>query len=1701
LLHPCPLLTSRLLFLRQKKLQEENDSTSRDGSHSFNTENQNSQRKIPKKQNSSSSRGKTSSPSRSLEDEENRLLELERIATAQSNSLTSQNDQFSVTGTEEEFMLREIDRGNSSHLQHHHRQPQPHRKSQGSNSENMNSTERLSSSSRPGLHSSSSSLISSSFDHEVIQKLNEKISQKDQKIRQLSQTIEEKEREINKKDQKFQDLNKKFIEFRSEVYDEKDRLQAEHETEIMAMKELHMKQMSTFALSSNHNTSTMSHTSSPSKNGMSSSSGEGASTISMGTTALIEQLSHLRLENQKLSDKLIQNKKQFQQNQTQEIYQLETKYNEMIHSYKETIHELEDQGIQRKTENEKLSQNIQILKDELTQNEVIKSNYLNQQKKLENEIKQLQLTIQNSYKLETQQGLGMGLDANHAIAMNDLKNESRIRQLLNQIEFLKGQLSAELASVEEMKIIIENLKNKIEIIKINFQQKFQEFDEEKKIEKINFEQKMTTKYDLKCKEFNLLENKFQRLQIDYKEILTENEERRYSDEQEKKNYRQELEELRLLQLEHETLKRQLKETERNLGNSTNGSGSDRLGRGGGGEQDDATSMELMKHQHESLVRRIDNERSYLKSQLTSEILLKNELQNSLNLCQEKLIEIQKQWNDDVEILRTSHQQLEQESIVIEQKLQQNNTNLITKNDYLTQQLQELQTGYMKQRDLLRNEELKNETFEMKIKKLVTENNLLKEDIRIQQIEKEKMTENYQNEFEILKQNFSENCDEKNVLVTKLQQEISRQYLEMSEIQKESLIMKRSLNEEKYGVNKKFEGLRIYSSLTRWLQNFLGNVFHKWKRNTTLITATLQFKIKMKEFLQKQKDEMKKEQEYELHVCVKDKDEEMKEKLKQLTEEHETIVKKLTDENVKMEKKFSKEYEKKIVEELKKCDEKWKIEIEEIEKKYQEEKKEEEEKKKFQFQDLRSRYRDEMTQQKTFLEENFEEEKKKIQEKIIIEMTEKHEAQLQETEDHWYDQVKEKENEWKREREKLFENFDEKIEKSRHALQLIQQDEIEKMRKTHLFALEQLSKDHEIALAALNEQKILEFQQKLQQEQNEQNIIHEKHLNEMKLIYIQEKDEKILENNLHHELVLQQQLTEKTTELTELKNKMIKLEISKWQQILKETEKRYLLEIQQKQNKTYSEIDQKYQNEITSLSVENERQLHTVNEKYQEEIKIMKLENQQNLEQILNETEANFEKKVQEMEQKVRQEIKENSEKEKELFVKEMKEILLIECNEKIEKEQELYQKLSQEMKYLEQVKKEEKQRLQMLLDAHELRAQQSELKLHDMKESYEMKLQQCQDMADLQMKKLQQDFVVKAGHEKEDLIEQMKQEAEADYVSRLEREKVVMNHEMEIQLQQIQEDNDKLVTNLEILMKELQQEKIHLTNELDSVTSKLENTEDQLYDTQQEVNKEKKKFSYFQWKLLVKDFNYGNYLKKENEKKERHTAELISKIESESKHHLEEFVLLCYKLSSLVSANEKIRKKLEDTLVRYKKEELIELKTRIKLTEKEIQSVLAEYTMCDEEKLKLVSEIRDLENEIFELEEQSREMNTTNSSILTNGRINVSYTRKKKRIDTELERLLDLIEQKRGQCQKIEENLRNILNKKEEKEEEVMECERELMKILIEQQKRVLSEVEESEEIEQRGKMMMKVSNMSYPPPDNPTRADVELVVQAIQRS
>ena len=131
-------------------------------------------------------------------------------------------------------------------------------------------------------------------------------------------------------------------------------------------------------------------------------------------------------------------------------------------------------------------------------------------------------------------------------------------------------------------------------------------------------------------------------------------------------------------------------------------------------------------------------------------------------------------------------------------------------------------------------------------------------------------------------------------------------------------------------------------------------------------------------------------------------------------------------------------------------------------------------------------------------------------------------------------------------------------------------------------------------------------------------------------------------------------------------------------------------------------------------------------------------------------------------------------------------------------------------------------------------------------------------------------------------------------------------------------------------------------------------------------------------------------------------------------------------------------------------------------------------------------EIEDLEGQVRDMEDQIREHNRTSS--MQNGRINVAHARKKRRLDSELERLLETIEQKRIGMGEMDERGADKARERDTKEAEMVELEKAVVGVLVEQQRKVLEYITLMKgTTEDKTRLVLSVGRLPWPPPEAPT--------------
>ena len=334
---------------------------------------------------------------------------------------------------------------------------------------------------------------------------------------------------------------------------------------------------------------------------------------------------------------------------------------------------------------------------------------------------------------------------------------------------------------------------------------------------------------------------------------------------------------------------------------------------------------------------------------------------------------------------------------------------------------------------------------------------------------------------------------------------------------------------------------------------------------------------------------------------------------------------------------------------------------------------------------------------------------------------------------------------------------------------------------------------------------------------------------------------------------------------------------------------------------------------------------------------------------------------------------------------------------------------------------------------------------------------------------------------------------EAKYKEIAERRIVVertkLEEDMNLQIHQLQTESEGLITGLETAVAELKAERDNLSKDLDQTSSKLEDTEDTLYDLQTKTKRNQKESSVTLWRQLIAQQKMKSKYESHMDDMELDFENREKKLAEEMANEQNEMILAALKLASLLGDIEDQRNRIHRTLTQFRTEELMEKRTLIRVLEKDFERLTMEKDSLEEQRDLMEEEIEDLEGQVRSLEDEIREHNRTSS--MQNGRINVAHARKKRRLDGELERIRETIEQRRINMGEMDERAADKARERDNKESEMVDLEKLVVGILVEVQIKVLKGIEEMKGTAEDKYLVLSVARLPWPPPDAPSIEDV----------
>jgi hypothetical protein len=263
-------------------------------------------------------------------------------------------------------------------------------------------------------------------------------------------------------------------------------------------------------------------------------------------------------------------------------------------------------------------------------------------------------------------------------------SDARIRTLTNKVEYLKGQLASESTLKQELESSLSSVKAKLEAMKEEGRQREGDIEEARRAAVAATQARMQHSLDEQMNEVLRCQTRMQTVQDQLNDALGDVSLAKRREE--------------AAQSEMAGLRDQLFHAEEDLSKMR-------------ARVDELSAARLREEEvianqaaNEAMLRRLDNERQYLKSQLESEIICKQELQEALEEAKDDLAADRSEWKLEVDRLREHSQRRIKDLEVQREDLAADKVTLEAELANAKQQAAKVRDGFSKARDRLRMEQ-------------------------------------------------------------------------------------------------------------------------------------------------------------------------------------------------------------------------------------------------------------------------------------------------------------------------------------------------------------------------------------------------------------------------------------------------------------------------------------------------------------------------------------------------------------------------------------------------------------------------------------------------------------------------------------------------------------------------------------------------------------------------------------------------------------------------------------------------------------------------------------------------------------------------------------------------------------------------------------------------------------------------------------
>ena len=459
--------------------------------------------------------------------------------------------------------------------------------------------------------------------------------------------------------------------------------------------------------------------------------------------------------------------------------------------------------------------------------------------KLRGDVKTLQQSLQATQSLDMAQG-EMYRDGESTIAALQATSDARIRTLNNKVEYLKAQLASEASLKDEYARTIAELRKERDETAATTRSKMKEIESLKEKEMAEVQDQMRQSMDGPIQEVSHLQGKVAALQAQLGDAMQDIAQARKKEEAARGETSKERSRISSVQHELNMANNELENAKEEIAilkeNSSNAAA------------------------NEAMLRRLDNERQYLKNQLTSEVTCKNELQETLERTTRQLGEMKAAWKSESDSLASKIREETHRRDGIETELNANNQSLEAEVKTQSQQLDELKEAYVKTRDQLRLDQAAVENMRVTSTRLAEELKGAQDELRAARQASDDANKRHSMNMQTVTSTVAQAEAARKLESERLQMECRNALQKTAETQRSMVQLREQMAAQQSAALKTRAAQTVGNAMTKWMNQQLAQAFSSWTSNLMMHKARDLASQQIKQAVKVSEEKMKEERE-------------------------------------------------------------------------------------------------------------------------------------------------------------------------------------------------------------------------------------------------------------------------------------------------------------------------------------------------------------------------------------------------------------------------------------------------------------------------------------------------------------------------------------------------------------------------------------------------------------------------------------------------------------------------------------------------------------------------------------------------------------------------------------------------------------------------------------------------------------------------